>query len=78
MPLAITWSVAADEVIMYKDGIQQGAIFNGLGAWVGVPAIYIIGAASTVPTNVWSGNIGPCALWTTALSPDAIGYLSTL
>ena len=30
--LAITWSVAADEVKAYMSGIQQGATLNGLGA----------------------------------------------
>lgn len=76
---ALTWSVIADEVRVYLDGIQQGATFNGLGVWVGnlVNMATIIGAANTGPNNVWHGNGAHCALYNAALTPAEMAFVGT-
>jgi len=80
MPLAITWNKSGDAVKIYKDGAQVGATATGLGVWVGNLSVgnTTIGASSTIPADVWSGNIGPVALWNQALTADQIAYLSTV
>ena len=67
----LTWSVAADEVIAYLNGGQQGAILNGLGVWVGalVAGTTCIGAANIAPANVWNGWLAHGAVWDYALPP---------
>lgn len=71
---ALTWSKSGDKVIGYQNGVQSGAIKTGLGVWAGAPvaAGLVIGAASTTPTNPYSGLIGPTLLCDAALSPAAI------
>ena len=53
---------------------------HGLGTFIGdlSAAQCVIGAANTVPQLIWSGNIGPVALWSEALSADEMRYLGTL
>lgn len=74
--LAITWSVANDEVIAYLDGQQSGAILNGLGVWAGAldAAGTLIGAQSTGPTFIWNGWLSYGGLWSTPLSANAIEH----
>lgn len=42
----ITWSVTADEVKAYVDGIQFGTTQSSLGIWVGTPVSATLGSAS--------------------------------
>jgi hypothetical protein len=76
--LALTWSVAADQVIGYLNGVQQGATLTGLGTWVGALAATtcVIGAGDTAPANVWSGRAAHVALWNTPLSAAQIAALA--
>ena len=75
---ALTWSLSGDACQAWISGAASGAEVNSvvqfkddLGA-----TVVNIGAASTTPTNVWSGSIGPVALWNKALSADQIANLS--
>ncbi len=62
----------------FIDGVQVGGDRAIIGTWIGDldNTLNTIGAGSTVPANVWSGNIGPVALWNKALAADQIAYLS--
>lgn len=79
MMIGMTWDIAADELIAYANGAQVGLTQNGLGTWVGdlQNTVTVIGASSTVPAAVWSGNIGPVPVWSEALTPDEMRYLGT-
>jgi len=78
----MTWDMSAGatgEARFYIDGVPSGPVVVGLGTWVenlGATTV-VIGAASTVPASVWSGNIGPVPVWSAALSPDEMRYLGT-
>ena len=74
MQLGLTWNKAADEVKGYKNGAQIGTTQTTLGEWAGAPAATttVIGAATTAPTGVWSGLIGPTALLNYAATPAQI------
>ena len=76
---AITWSKSGDAVSAYVGGSQSGSAATGLGTWVGNlgATTSVIGALVTTPSNVWSGPIGPVALWNKALTAAQIAYLST-
>jgi len=78
--LGASWSKSGDVISYYKDGAAFGGADTVLGTWVGdIAATYaVIGAAVTTPTAVWSGDIGPVALWNQALTADQIAYLSTV
>lgn len=76
----ITWDISAGatgEVMYYIDGVASGATDVALGTWVGnlLNTDTVIGAGTTVPASVWSGNIGPVPTWSDALSPDEMRYL---
>lgn len=78
----ITWDISAGasgEVRYYIDGVASGAIDTALGTWVGDVSnvLMVIGGSNTVPSNVWSGNIGPVPVWSEALSPDEMRYFGT-
>lgn len=64
MTMGMTWSEAADQLIAYYNGAQQGATQTGLGTFVGPPdsSRCVIGANDTTPTNVWSGWLGDLIL----------------
>lgn len=76
--IGATWSTALDEFRLFIDGVQDGATQNGLGTWVGnlAAAATVVGASNTVPASVFSGNLGPVALWNKALTPDQVAHLS--
>lgn len=71
--IIMTYSEAVDQMIVYLDGIQQGAILVGLGVWAGVIVAnnVAIGATDTGPGNPYSGRIAHSAIWDAALSPAA-------
>jgi len=75
---AMTWSTAADELIAYFNGAQEGAIQTGLGTWAGTLGAALVGAQDTVPTNVFDGYEAYAAVWTTPLSPAQIAAVSVL
>jgi hypothetical protein len=66
----LTWSKAADQVIGYMNGVQQGATLTGLGVWAGNLASgnTVVGAATLTPTGAWNGHIAHAALWSTPLT----------
>ena len=79
----ITWDIAAGvagEVMAYLDGLQTGLTQTIAGTWADNLAVTVttIGAASTVPASVWSGNIGPALLYNTVKTPAEMLYLSTV
>jgi len=78
--IAMTWSVAADQVKFYTNGVQQGATLTGLGTWSGALASTrcVIGAGSTAPATVWSGTLAHAVVFASALSPTNIAALASL
>lgn len=70
----ITWDISAGatgEVLAFVDGLQTGITQVGLGTWEGdlSNVATVLGARSTVPANVWSGNESIVSLWNTTLTP---------
>ena len=78
MQLLITWSVAADEVRAYRNGVQVGTTQTGLGTWAGSlsATLCALGAANTTPENVWNGLLAHAALWTAPLDEAEADYLA--
>lgn len=79
--VALTWSKstgATGEVRAYFNGVQEGATLVGLGAWAGNlnAAATVIGAASTVPVDIWYGYIAHAAILDAALTPDEIAWVA--
>ena len=54
--LCITWNYSLDTINYYYDGAPI-ATDGGLVAWVGALTISVIGAASTLPAQPWSGSL---------------------
>ncbi|MCK4788393.1 MAG: hypothetical protein KAV87_31930 [Desulfobacteraceae bacterium] len=82
MLLGITWDISAGatgQVLAFRNGLQTGATAVNLGTWNNnlTGTSCVIGANSTVPVNVWSGNIGPDLLFNEAKTPAEMLYLST-
>lgn len=78
--IAITWSAAANQVICYFDGVQEGAVLVGLGVFVGalLAANTVIGAWSTAPTQAWHGWLAHCAAWDRPLTPAEVAQLAVV
>jgi concanavalin A-like lectin/glucanase superfamily protein len=78
--LAITWSKANDQAIVYFNGTQSGSTQTGLGTWSGSlnSATTLLGAISKTPTQVWSGFLAHAAVWTTPLSAGQIATLAVV
>lgn len=78
MQLAITWDKDADQVIAYFNGVKEGSTLTGLGTWVGnlLSTRTVIGAASTVPGNIWDGDITQVALLTEVLTAAEIARIA--
>jgi len=74
--LALTWDKAADQVKAYVNGVQEGATQTAVGTWAGSPGVSVIGAASLVPGQPWSGNLAHVAIWKTALTAGEIAALA--
>lgn len=77
--MALTWNKAANQIIVYLNGIQQGATQLYTGVWVGAltAAWSGIGSqSSSASSSPMSGWLAHCALWKVALAPDEIARLS--
>lgn len=72
---AITWSIAADEVKVYKNGAQLLPTQNTLSAWGAVPNRILIGCKNT-NVLVWSGWLAHVGLWATPLSLAEVQVLA--
>jgi len=70
--MSITWSDSGDEVKAYYNGVQEGATFNAVGLWVGAVNNSVIGASDLILSNLWSGTLAHCALWSYPLSADRL------
>jgi len=68
--ITMKWNVPSDAVTVLYNGVQSGDIQTGLGTWSGTIDTAIIGAASTTPTQSWSGHITRYALYV-AVKTDA-------
>jgi hypothetical protein len=73
---ALSWSATADQVKAFVNGAQVGSTATTLGTWAGALATAILGASSAVPATPWSGYLAHAALWTAALYPAQILWLS--
>lgn len=74
--LAMTWDKATlNQVALYINGTQQGTSVPGTFSTSPL-TITVLGASSTVPANVWNGNIAHMALWNKALTAAEIFELS--
>lgn len=76
--MAMAWSKSGDALKAYYGGSQQGATQVGLGTWAGAldATGATIGSSSLVPTDLWFGNIAMAALWSRALIPAQVAYVS--
>ncbi len=77
--LAITWSVAADEVKHYYNGTLLETD-TGLGTWAGAlgNTTTTLGAHRTTPEAIWHGWLAHGAVWGRALSPTEIADLAVI
>lgn len=77
--LALTWSLSADAMKWYLDGVQTGATLTGLGTWSGdlTAGGTFIGASSAAPGSPYNGWLAHPALFTTPLTQAQITLLST-
>lgn len=70
--MAMTWSVAANQMKAYLNGSQFGSTQTGLGTWSGALASdqVNIGVRDNSPSLVqpWEGHICHVAVWTTPLT----------
>lgn len=78
--IVITWDKAAGvdgEVLAYINGAQVGTTQTSLGIWAGSisSSFTLIGARTQTPTNPFHGYLGPCAIWTSALTSTQIADL---
>lgn len=71
MHVAMTWSVADDEVILYINGVAQGVPATSLGTWSGTLASAYVGLA-------WNGYISRVALFATTPSAADILDMATV
>jgi hypothetical protein len=76
--IGLTWSKAANQMIVYLNGAQTGSTQTGLGTWANSLTAALIGATNAIPQNVWNGYIGHVALWNTVLTPAQLLSLATV
>jgi lysophospholipase L1-like esterase len=76
--LALTWDKPGDAVKAYFNGVQEGSTQTALGVWAGSLGVSVIGAASLVPGQPWSGNLAHVGIWRTALTAGEIAPLATI
>ncbi len=80
VPYGITWSLLGDKVSYYIDGVPSGATATGLGAWCGNLAsnTIVLGASTTNPNNVLTGNLAHAQLYNTPHDANTMKYLMSL
>lgn len=74
----LSWDKAANQVKAYINSAQTGSTQTGLGTWAGALATAVIGAASTVPTSVHSGNQQFEMLWNRAVTLAEVQALAVV
>ncbi len=76
--MAMIWSEAADEVIAYYNGVREGAINIGLGAYSGALGSddAKIGDSIIIGAEPWDGFIAHVAIFSAALLENKIARLS--
>lgn len=75
--IAATVSKAADQFKAYIDGAQAGSTQTGLGTWAGsLSSTGCLVGAGTTGAEFWSGTIAHVAIWSGALTADAIKELA--
>jgi cytochrome c peroxidase len=74
--VALTWSITANEVKAYFNGVQVGATQTGLDTWAGALTSADLGSYDTPPANVLSGIGAHGAFWSAALTADEIAALA--
>lgn len=76
----LTISKSADRMRAYINGAQAGSDLTGLGAWSGALASVAcaVGAAYSIPLNVWNGRIAHAAIWTKELTAAEVAALAVV
>lgn len=76
--LGLTWSKTADQMIFYVNGVAITPVSTGLGTFAGALSTTqtTIGSLSSAPAQVWSGDLGRVAVWTTPLSAAQMAALA--
>lgn len=73
--LALTWTVAGNELKAYRNGSQLGTTKTGLVAPTGDLSLATIGALDLNPNNPWLGHLAHVAVWTSVLTAAQIADL---
>ena len=73
---AITWSVSADEVKVYFNGIQQGATQTTLGTWAGAVGVANIGGE--IVARIWDGYLAHCISLNRAATPAEVATAAVI
>jgi lysophospholipase L1-like esterase len=63
--IGLTVDKAADQMKVYRNGVQYGSTVTGLGVWAGTLAstTTVIGASDTASLNPWAGHLAHVAVW---------------
>ena len=77
---AMTWSLTANELKCYVNGVQAGATINGLGAWAGPlnPVKTLIASFSFAGANPFHGWLAHGVVFGSALPQPIIADLATV
>jgi len=73
--IAMTWSVAADEVKYYINGTQAGATDTALGAWSGTLSTAAFGVADDADAKFWNGPLNDMLIYDRPLNASEIALL---
>lgn len=80
IPIALTWSKAANEVRHYINGVQYGPTGTSPNVWVGNldPTTTAIGARGASGSNSWHGYLAHCAIWDRPITPSEVAQLAVV
>ena len=81
IPIAMTWSKAADEMKGYINGVQVGTTQTGLPTWAGsglASSNTCLAALNTTGANSWNGYMKYATVWNKPLTASEIAALSTV
>ena len=76
--VGITFSVAANQLIAYFNGVPVAAPMIGVVAWTTAFNLALIGAATIVPVNVWHGWLAHVSYFNYALTPAQMLDMGTI